>query len=138
MAAKESVDFFKGHVLPPSAMARLVEANDSQPFPEKITFPNVAQDQWTTRALTRGLWKDKVPKFSVLWLSDPDYSQHESGPGSATALGNGDFTVREEQSGVPEVDSVSHALGVIAERIESAFPAPDPKSRGNSQRDIQE
>ncbi len=37
---------------------------------------------------------------------------------TATALGNGDFTVREEQSGVPEVDSVSHALGVTAERLD--------------------
>ena len=37
---------------------------------------------------------------------------------TATALGDGDFTVREEQSGVPEVDSVSHALGVTAERLD--------------------
>jgi signal transduction histidine kinase len=37
---------------------------------------------------------------------------------TAIALGNGDFTVREEQSGVPEVDSVSHALGVTAERLD--------------------
>lgn len=37
---------------------------------------------------------------------------------TANALGNGDFTVREEQSGVPEVDAVSHALGVTAERLD--------------------
>jgi predicted AlkP superfamily pyrophosphatase or phosphodiesterase len=86
-AAKNSVDFFKGDVLPPSALSALITANDGQPFPTRITFPNVAQDEWTTKALTRGLWKKEVPKFSVLWMSDPDYSQHDSGPGSPAALG---------------------------------------------------
>ncbi len=37
---------------------------------------------------------------------------------TATSLGDGDFTVREEQSGVPEVDAVSHALGLTAERLD--------------------
>jgi arylsulfatase A-like enzyme len=27
-----------------------------------------------------------VPAFSLLWLSEPDHSQHETGPGSATSL----------------------------------------------------
>ena len=42
-------------------------------------------DAWTTRALVRGLWKDGVPKYSLLWLSQPDASQHESGVGSPNA-----------------------------------------------------
>ncbi len=86
-AAKQSVDFFKGSALPSSALAALTTANGDQPFPANITFPNVAQDKWTTEALTHGLWKSEVPKFSVLWMSDPDYSQHDSGPGSPAALG---------------------------------------------------
>ncbi len=43
-------------------------------------------DSWTTKALTRGLWKKGVPKYSLLWLSEPDASQHESGPGSPAAM----------------------------------------------------
>jgi predicted AlkP superfamily pyrophosphatase or phosphodiesterase len=85
-AARESVNFYRGSVLPPAAMAVLVGANGGQSFPTNVTFPNVAQDGWTTRALTQGLWSNGVPKFSVLWLSDPDYSQHQHGPGSAVAL----------------------------------------------------
>ena len=27
-----------------------------------------------------------MPKFSLLWLSEPDYSQHETGPGSESSL----------------------------------------------------
>ena len=86
-AASNSINFFKGSVLPASAMDLLVSANDGQKFPEEITFPNVAQDAWTTKALTQGMWKDGVPKFSVLWMSDPDYTQHKDKPGSPEALG---------------------------------------------------
>ena len=36
--------------------------------------------------LTASLWKERVPCFSLLWLSEPDYSQHHTSPGSPTAL----------------------------------------------------
>lgn len=49
-------------------------------------FPNSAQDDWTTRALTEIFWKEAVPEYSVLWLSEPDYSQHHTAPGSPLAL----------------------------------------------------
>ena len=32
------------------------------------------------------LWKDEVPRYSVLWLSDPDFPQHASAPGHPAAL----------------------------------------------------
>ena len=52
-----------------------------------VTFPNRDADEWTTRALTEFLWKDEVPKFSLLWMSDPDFSQHNTAPGAPIALG---------------------------------------------------
>lgn len=42
-------------------------------------------DAWTTKALIHGLWKDEIPKFTLLWLSEPDASQHDSGVGSENA-----------------------------------------------------
>ncbi|MGC3957539.1 MAG: alkaline phosphatase family protein [Verrucomicrobiota bacterium] len=30
-------------------------------------------------------WAEKIPAVTVLWLSEPDYSQHGSGPGSAVS-----------------------------------------------------
>jgi arylsulfatase A-like enzyme len=42
-------------------------------------------DAWTTKALVRGLWKSGVPKYTLLWLSEPDASQHQSGVGSKNA-----------------------------------------------------
>lgn len=44
-----------------------------------------AISEWTTKALVRGLWKDGVPKYTLLWLSEPDASQHERGVGSENA-----------------------------------------------------
>ncbi len=42
-------------------------------------------DAWTTKALIHGLWKDSVPKYTLLWLSEPDSSQHSTSPGSPNA-----------------------------------------------------
>ena len=50
------------------------------------TYPNVPRDIWATRCLTEAFWKKEMPRYSVLWLSEPDYSQHEYGPGSPQAL----------------------------------------------------
>jgi arylsulfatase A-like enzyme len=85
-AAKQSVNFFKGRVLPSSAMAQLVKANNGETFPRTITYPNIAQDRWTTKALLDGVWRGGIPKFSMLWLSDPDFTQHDRGPGSKEAI----------------------------------------------------
>jgi arylsulfatase A-like enzyme len=43
-------------------------------------------DAWTTKALIDFLWKDKVPDYSVLWLSEPDATQHKTAPGSPEAF----------------------------------------------------
>src|SRR5439155_10285670 len=47
---------------------------------------HLQQDTWTTKALTDSLWKDGVPAFSILWLGEPDLTQHESAPGAPSAL----------------------------------------------------
>jgi len=83
-AAQESVLLYAGHTIPSSASAQAVKVNDKE-FPAAAT-PNKSRDAWTTKALTDAFWKKGVPKFSVLWLSEPDASQHGSGPGSDSAL----------------------------------------------------
>jgi arylsulfatase A-like enzyme len=52
------------------------------PFPKAHS----EKDQWTTKALTEILWKNDVPVFSVLWLGEPDLTEHETAPGSPAAL----------------------------------------------------
>ena len=83
--ADESVDLYAGQTLPEHA-AKLLGKQLGADFPPDIRLPNVGQDAWTTRALTQSLWKDDLPKLSVLWLSDPDFTQHKFGPDSPQAL----------------------------------------------------
>ena len=54
-----------------------------------LTEPGNTSDQrnnYATRALTEIMWRDAVPAFSLLWLSDPDLTQHELAPGSEPSL----------------------------------------------------
>lgn len=82
-SAKNSVNVFAGKTLPSAALEKITGAHGV--FPE-VGFPNAGQDEWTTRVLTDSLWKESVPKFSLLWLSEPDYTQHHTEPGSQDAL----------------------------------------------------
>jgi arylsulfatase A-like enzyme len=51
--------------------------------------PGTTGDQrntYATRTLTEIMWRDGVPAFSLLWLSEPDLTQHDTSPGSEPAL----------------------------------------------------
>jgi arylsulfatase A-like enzyme len=85
-AEKESVTLFEGKTLPRSIVDILIKVNEDKGWSTNVTHPNTTQDNWTTRSLVRGLWRKGVPKYSVLWLSEPDKSQHEHAPGSKQAL----------------------------------------------------
>ena len=85
-AEKNSVTLHDGKTLPRAAGEGLAKVNDDKAFPTNITQPNLGQDNWTTRSLVRSLWSKGIPKYTLLWLSDPDKSQHETGVGSSTAL----------------------------------------------------
>ncbi|MGI9088297.1 MAG: alkaline phosphatase family protein [Chthoniobacterales bacterium] len=83
-AIGDSVVLFSGETLPASALVPIEKLLG--PFPDRSHVPGAAGDRWTTRALTEVLWQKDVPRYSVLWLSEPDRSQHASGPGSKAAL----------------------------------------------------
>ena len=77
------VNLFEGKVLPENLAAKITGALG--PFPSVATN-KTDRDLWTTRALIGPLWEKPVPDYSLLWLSEPDYSQHQTGPGSAASL----------------------------------------------------
>ncbi len=83
------ITIYEGKSVPSAALDDFSDAQG--PIPPKANpkhNANASQDRWTTKVLTESLWADEkggVPALSVLWLSEPDYSQHGSGPGSKTA-----------------------------------------------------
>jgi predicted AlkP superfamily pyrophosphatase or phosphodiesterase len=84
-AGKDSIVLYNGRIMPPSLEEATVLANDRKRFPTN-TIPNTGRDEWTVKALREVVWKKGVPKFSVVWLSEPDASQHNASPGSDNAL----------------------------------------------------
>jgi arylsulfatase A-like enzyme len=103
-AARDSVIFFDGKTAPESAMAELTGSLGA--WPDTVEFPNIPEDVWTTRALTEVLWKKGLPAYSMLWMSDPDYSQHQMAPGSEMALA--------------AIKSVDDRLGTVLEALDTA------------------
>jgi arylsulfatase A-like enzyme len=75
--------WFAEGCLPPSRLAGLTNLLGA--FPAAAS-PNIGRDQWAARCLTEAFWGDEPPRYSVLWLSEPDASQHQHGPGSPEAL----------------------------------------------------
>src|SRR6476620_6634623 len=70
--ATNSVMLYKGQTIPRSLVPGLNKLNDDKAFPTNVVHPNTAQDAWTTKSLTKGLWSKSVPKYTLLWLSEPD------------------------------------------------------------------
>jgi len=82
-AAQQGANVYAGATLPENLISALTNALG--PFP-KDTLNSPTRNDWTARALTEHLWQNEVPKFSLLWMNNPDSAQHNFGPGSPQAL----------------------------------------------------
>ena len=56
------------------------------PFLTEAAHTSDQRNTYATRALTEILWRDGVPAFSLLWLSDPDITQHDHAPGAEPSM----------------------------------------------------
>jgi arylsulfatase A-like enzyme len=79
----EGINLYAGSTLPESSAKAITRLLGKFP---SAAFSGTNRDFWTRRALTGPLWEKQVPAFSLLWLSEPDHSQHATGPGSPTSL----------------------------------------------------
>ena len=77
---------YEGKSIPAVVLDSVIpQAGPIPPVANSKVRANRAADHWTSRVLLEQVWKDKVPALTVLWLSEPDYSQHGSGPGSTVS-----------------------------------------------------
>jgi arylsulfatase A-like enzyme len=56
------------------------------PFLTESNATAAQRNTYATCTLTEVLWRSGVPEFSLLWLSEPDLSQHNFAPGSPEAI----------------------------------------------------
>jgi arylsulfatase A-like enzyme len=81
-----SAVLYQGKTLPLSLESLLTSANGDLPATADSTkSPNRDADAWTTKCMVENLWSTAVPTLSMIWLSEPDYAQHGSGPNSTVA-----------------------------------------------------
>ncbi len=88
-----NVVVYEGSTLPTNELSGLIQALG--PFHDKGST-KTNRDLWTARALTEVVWKKGVPAFSLLWLAEPDNTQHGTGVGSRQSLAairNSDHTL---------------------------------------------
>lgn len=78
------IDVYAGDALPQTVADKLRESLGKIPDPKHGC--KIKLDEWTTSAVVNHLWEGDLPIYTVLWLAEPDYSQHYHGPGSPTAL----------------------------------------------------
>jgi len=96
-AGTNSILLYAGKTLPRSAEAACLKVNDDKPFPAAAN-PNSLRDNWTSKSMLNALWKKTVPKYSLLWLSEPDITQHADGiasPNAIAAIENSDRLLGE-------------------------------------------
>lgn len=79
-AGNNSTTLFAGKTLPGAALGPITEKLG--PFPSA----HLEEDSWTTKAVIKVLWKDGIPAFSVLWLGEPDLTEHGTAPGAPAAI----------------------------------------------------
>ena len=78
--AENCIMLFAGDSRPKDALKSILTTLG--PFPP----PSVQQDAWTTKCLTDFFWEKSVPTFSLLWLGNPDLTEHQFAPGAPAAL----------------------------------------------------
>jgi arylsulfatase A-like enzyme len=83
-----SLTFFEGRTLPETWLNQLKRQFGAFPEAPKADagLINIKRDEWVTRALIEDAWAGGLPAFSLLWLSEPDFTQHNTGPGSQLSV----------------------------------------------------
>jgi arylsulfatase A-like enzyme len=83
-AALKNFVKFAAAPMPPSLREETL--NLLGPFAIEPSPTDEPRNSYATHALTDIMWRDGIPAFSLLWLSEPDQIQHDTSPGSELSL----------------------------------------------------
>lgn len=83
-ATSKALTRFAAAPMPASARDATVQLLG--PFLTESGKTSDERNAYATRALIEILWREELPAFSLLWLSDPDLTQHEHAPGSELSV----------------------------------------------------
>jgi arylsulfatase A-like enzyme len=82
--SKNSLTKFAAAPMPSSMREEMLRVLG--PFLIEPAHTDDQRNAYATRALTDILWREGLPAFSLLWLSDPDLTQHDYSPGAEASL----------------------------------------------------
>ncbi len=81
---EDSFTKFAAAPMPPTVREEMLRLLG--PLLTKAADTGDQQNAYATRALIDILWRDGVPAFSLLWMSEPDLTQHENSPGAEVSM----------------------------------------------------
>lgn len=84
VASRKSLTIFAGSPMPPALREETQRLLG--PFLTEREQTSAQRNRFATRAFTEVLWRNGVPAFSLLWLSEPDLTEHETSPGRSRPL----------------------------------------------------
>jgi arylsulfatase A-like enzyme len=82
--SKKGFTIFAATPVPPNLREQMQQALG--PLLDVPGEAGAQRNEFAARALTETLWHDEVAAFSLLWLSEPDLTQHENSPGAETSI----------------------------------------------------
>ena len=83
-ASKNSLIRFAAAPMPPSLREETLRLLG--PFLTEPANTGAERNTYATRAMTEILWRDGLPAYSLLWLSEPDLTQHDHSPGAEPSM----------------------------------------------------
>src|SRR5438132_3094124 len=93
--SQTGTNIFAGESLPHDAITEILRTLGA--------FPPAAQpaarDVWTTNALIGNLWREEISPFSLLWLSEPDDTEHKTAPGAPEVI----TAIKSRDANLPRV-----------------------------------
>jgi arylsulfatase A-like enzyme len=77
------MNVFAGVTLPSTLLPLLTNRYGRFPIESSL---EPSRNDWVIRVVADPLWQSELPAFSFIWMNEPDFTQHQTGPGSVLSI----------------------------------------------------